>query len=267
VSRCLVPGGMGLLPPEANPIDDRHTSAGTMDAGARGQRTLFQPLPPGLDSTGTRIPADALSCGTHHEAVLSGAGTHFGVGQLPDVFTWGGGSVPPPAREPANGSSSHAPPGPRSAKGAPALEHSAGAHGIGPPALWLGGTSPFGAWEGGAMPKSAQEPAGGSSSRAPAGSRGARDGQSLEWRDAVAEVVRSEVTRSLVTMLRGSTPRPAKRRGRAQRSSCRRRRDNSSSSSTTDVSRSSGRFRRCGPTCCVPRDLHALDGERRHLGF
>ena len=54
----------------------------------------------------------------------------------------------------------------------------------------------------------------------------------------MAEVVRSEVTRSLVAMLRGSTPRPAKRRGRAQRSSRRRRRDNSSSSSTTDVPRS-----------------------------
>jgi len=37
-------------------------------------------------------------------------------------------------------------------------------------------------------------------------------------------------------MLRGSTPRPAERRGRARRSARRRRRDNSSSSSTTDVS-------------------------------
>jgi len=54
----------------------------------------------------------------------------------------------------------------------------------------------------------------------------------------VAEVVRSEVTRSLVTMLRGSTPRPAERRGRARRSARRHRRDNLSSSSTTDVSRS-----------------------------
>jgi len=88
------------------------------------------------------------------------------------------------------------------------------------------------------MPDSAREPAGGSSIRAPPGSRGARDGQGLEWRDAVAEVVRSEVTRSLVSMLRGSTPRPAERRGRARRSSLRHRRDNSSSSSTTDVSRS-----------------------------
>jgi len=88
------------------------------------------------------------------------------------------------------------------------------------------------------MPGSAREPAGGSSSRAPPGSRGARDGQGLQWRDAVAEVVRSEVTRSLVTMLRGATPRPAERRGRARRSARRRRRDNSSSSSTTDVSRS-----------------------------
>ena len=88
------------------------------------------------------------------------------------------------------------------------------------------------------MPNSAREPAGGSSSRAPPGSRGARDGQGLEWRDAVAEVVRSEVTRSLVTMLRGSTPRPAERRGSARRSSRRHRRDDSSSSSSTDVSRS-----------------------------
>ena len=39
-------------------------------------------------------------------------------------------------------------------------------------------------------------------------------------------------------MLRGSTPRPAERRGRARRSSRRHRRDDSSSSSTTDVSRS-----------------------------
>ena len=70
------------------------------------------------------------------------------------------------------------------------------------------------------------------------GSWGARDGEGLEWRDAVAKVVRSEVTRSLVTMLSGSTPRPAERRGRARRSSRLRGRDNSSSPSTTDVSRS-----------------------------
>jgi len=219
-------------------VDDRHSSVGTTDAGAHGQRTLFQPLPPGLDPTGTRPPAGALSGSTHPEAVLSGAGTYFGEGQLPNVTTWGGGSVPPPAREPAGGSSSRAPPGLRSAKGSPALEHSAGAHGIGPPALGPGGRSPLGAWEGGEMTVSAREPAGGSSSRAPPGSRGARDGQGLELRDAVAEVVRSKVTRSLVTMLRGSTLRPAERRGRARRSSRRRRRDNSSSSSTTDVSRS-----------------------------
>jgi len=52
----------------------------------------------------------------------------------------------------------------------------------------------------------------------------------------VAEVVRSEVTRYLVTMLRGSTPTPAERRGRARRPACWRRRDDSSSSSTTNVS-------------------------------
>jgi len=88
------------------------------------------------------------------------------------------------------------------------------------------------------MPDSAREPAGASSSRAPPGSRGARDGQGLEWRDAVAEVVRSVDTRSLVTVLRGSTPRPAERPGRARRSSRRHRRDDSSSSSSTDVPRS-----------------------------
>ena len=54
----------------------------------------------------------------------------------------------------------------------------------------------------------------------------------------MAEVVRSEVTRSLVKVLRGSTPRPTERRGRTRRCSRRRRRDDSSSSSTTDVSRS-----------------------------
>jgi len=54
----------------------------------------------------------------------------------------------------------------------------------------------------------------------------------------VAEVVWSEVARSPVKMLRGSTPRPVQRRGRARRSSRRHRRDDSSSSSTTDVSRS-----------------------------
>ena len=88
------------------------------------------------------------------------------------------------------------------------------------------------------MPDSAREPAGGSCSRAPPGSQGSRDGQGLERRGAVNEVVRSEVTRSLVTMFRGSTTRPADRRGRARRSSLRHRRDDSSSSSTTDVSRS-----------------------------
>ena len=219
-------------------MDDRHTSAGTTDAGARGQRTLFQPLPPGLYPTGTRPLAGAPSGSTHLEAAPPGAGTHFGLGQPPDVTTWGGGSVPPPAREPSGGSSSRAPSGSRSSKGAPARDHSAGTHGIGSPALGPGGISPLATLEGGAMPDWAREPAGGISSRDPAGSRGARDGQGLEWRDAVAEVVRSEVTRSLVSMLRGSTPRPAERRGRARRSSRRRPRDNSSSSSTTDVSRS-----------------------------
>jgi len=87
------------------------------------------------------------------------------------------------------------------------------------------------------MPESEREPAGGSSSSAPPGSRNSRKGQGLEWRDAVAEVVRSEVTRSLVPMSRGFTPRPAERRGRARRSSRRRRRDVSFSICTTDVSR------------------------------
>jgi len=54
----------------------------------------------------------------------------------------------------------------------------------------------------------------------------------------VAEVVPSEATRSLVTMLKGSMPRPAERRSRAGRSARWRRRDTMSSSSTTDVSRS-----------------------------
>jgi len=101
------------------------------------------------------------------------------------------------------------------------------------------------------MPDSARKPAGGSSCRAPPGLRGARDGQGLEWRDDVAEFARSEVTRSLVTMLRGSTPRPTERRGRARRSSRRRRRDNSSSSSTTDVSLS-------GDECAVAALLGAF---------
>jgi len=260
-------GGDGISPPEGgSSVDDRHTSAGTTDAGARGRRTLFQPLPPGLDSTGTRHPSGAPSGRTHPEAVPSGAGTHFGGGQLPDVTTWGGGSVPPAARESAGGSSSRAPRGSRSAKGAPEREHGAGHHCIGPPALGPGGRSPLRAREEGAVPDSAREPAGGSSSRASPGSRGAREGQGLEWRDAVAEVVRSEVTRSLVTMLRGSTPRPAERRGRARRSSRRRRRgDSSSSSSTTDVSRSGdestvaallGAFR------ATPTPLTVRDGTR-----
>jgi len=129
-------GGDGSSPPGGgSSVDDRHTSAGTTDAGARGQRILFQPLPPGLDPNGTRPPAGAPSGSTHLEVAPPGAGTHFGGGQSPDVTTWGGGSVPPPAREPADGSSGRAPPGSRSAKGAPAREHSAGTHGIGPPAL------------------------------------------------------------------------------------------------------------------------------------
>ena len=144
--------------------------------------------------------------------------------------------MPPWAREPAGGSSGRAPQDSRSAKGASARKHSAGTHGVGPPALGPSGRSPLGGWEGGVMPDSAREPAGGSSSRSFPGSRGSRDGQALEWRDAVAGGVRSEVTRSLVTMLGGSTPRPAEGRGRARRSSRRRRRDDFSSSSTTDVS-------------------------------
>jgi len=219
-------------------VDDRHTSADTTDAGARGQRTLFHPLPPGLDPPETRPPAGAPSGSTHPEAAPPGAGPHLGRGQPPDVTTWGGRSVPPSAREPAGGSSSRAPPGSGSAKCAPACEHSAGTHGIGPPALGHGGSSPLGASEGGAIPDSAREPAGGINSRAPSGSPGARDGQGVEWRDAVAEFPLSEVTRSLATMLRESPPRPADRRGRARSSSRRQRRDDSSSSSTADVSRS-----------------------------
>jgi len=57
-------------------VDDRHTSAGTTDAGARGQRTVFQPLPPGIDPTGTCPPAGAPSGYTHPEAALSGSCTH-----------------------------------------------------------------------------------------------------------------------------------------------------------------------------------------------
>ena len=170
-------GGDGSSPAGGgSSVDDRHTSAGTTDAGARGQRTLFQPLPPGLDPTGTRPSAGSPSGSTHLEVAPPGAGTHIGGRQPPDLSMWGGGSVPPRAREPASGSSSRGPPGSRIAKGAPAREHSAGTHGIGPPALGAGGISPLGAWEGGAMPNSAREPAGGSSSRAFPGSRGARDG-------------------------------------------------------------------------------------------
>jgi len=139
-------GGDGFPPPGGgSSVDDRHTSACTTDVGARGARTSFQPLPPGLDPTGPHPPAGAPLRSTHPEAALSGAGTHFCVGQLPDVTTWGGGSVPPPAREPAGGSSSRALPDSRSGKRAPAHEHSAGTHGIGPPALGPAGRSPLGA--------------------------------------------------------------------------------------------------------------------------
>jgi len=148
-------GGDGSSPPGGgSSVDDCHTSAGTTDAGARGQREFYQPFPPGLYPTGTRPPAGAPLGSTHLEVPPPGAGTHLGGGQPPDVTTWGGGSVPPPAREPAGGSSSRAPPGSRSAKGAPARAHSAGTRGIGPPALGPGGGSPLSAWEGGEMPDS-----------------------------------------------------------------------------------------------------------------
>jgi len=143
-------GGDGSpRPGGGSSVDDRHTSAGTTYAGALGQRTLFQPFPPGLDLTGTRPPAFAPLGSTHPEVAPPGAGTHLGGVQPPDVTTWGDGSVPPPAREPAGESSSRAPPGSQSSKGAPAREHSAGTYGIGPAALGPGGRSPLGAWEAG----------------------------------------------------------------------------------------------------------------------
>jgi len=46
-------------------VNDRHTSAGSTDAGARGQRTFFMPLDPGLDPTGTRSQAGTPSGSTH----------------------------------------------------------------------------------------------------------------------------------------------------------------------------------------------------------
>jgi len=99
-------GGDGSFPHGGvSSVDDRHTSACTTDAGARWHRTLFQPLPSSLDPTGTRPPAGAPTVCTHPEAALSEAGTHFGVGKLPDDTTWGGGFLPPPAREPAGESS------------------------------------------------------------------------------------------------------------------------------------------------------------------
>jgi len=177
-----VPGawGDGSSPPGGgSSVDDRHTSAGTTGAGARGQRTLFKPLTSCLDPTGTRPPEGTSSGSTHPEVAPPGAGTDLGGGQPPDITTWGGGSVRPPAREPARGSSSRAPLGSRSAKGAPTREHSAGCLGIGPPALGPGGRSPLGAWEGGQMPDSAREPAGWSSCRAPSCSRDSREGRGL----------------------------------------------------------------------------------------
>ena len=102
-------GGDGTCPlGGGSSVDDRQTSPGTTDAGARGQRTLFQPLPRGLDPTGTRHPAGAPS-GSTPEVALSLAGTPYSGEKPPDVTTWGGGSVPPPAREPANRSSSQVP--------------------------------------------------------------------------------------------------------------------------------------------------------------
>ena len=65
------------------------------------------------------------------------------------------------------------------------------------------------------------------------------EGLGLDWRDAVAEVVRSEVTRSLSTVLRSATPKTDGRRRGAKRSS-RRRRYSSSSSSTSEASHSGG---------------------------
>ena len=161
-------GGDGTSPPEGgSSVVDRPTSAGPMDLGACGERSLVQPLSPGLDPTRTFPMAGEPSGCTHLEAAASRGGTHFGGGQTPDVNTWGGGSVPPPAQIPAGASSSFAPPGSRSAKGAPAREHGAGNRSIGPKALGLGGRSPLGAWDGKALPESAWEPAGWSSRRDP----------------------------------------------------------------------------------------------------
>jgi len=261
-------GGDGSSPPGGgSSVEDRHTGGGTTDAGAREQRTLFQPFPPGLDPTGTRPPVGAPSGSTHPEAAPSVAGTHLGGGQPPDVTTCGGGSVPPPARELEDGSSSPAPSGSRSAKCAPSRDQSSGTQGIGSPDLGPGGRSPLGAWDGVAMPDSAREPASWSSSRAPTGARGARDGQVLEWRDAVAEVVQSEVTRSLVTMLRGSMPRPAERRGRAPAlfpSASTRRLVVVVNHGRLPIG---GRVGRCGPIRCVPRNPHSIDGEGGYSGY
>ena len=151
--RVSPPGG-------GSSVDNGHTSAGTTDAYARGQRTLFQPLPLGLNPTGSRLPEEASSGSHHPETSLFSSGTHLCVGGSPDITTRGGGSLSPSAREPVGGSSSRSPQGSRSAMGASLHEHCAKAHGIGPPALGLGGRSPLGDREGGAMPVSAREPAG-----------------------------------------------------------------------------------------------------------
>jgi len=125
---------------------------------------------------------------------------------LPPAFSDGAGGVHPPAGATTVRSHTVEPPSDANTPFGTRLSHVAGT---------TDGTSRVAVGE--SVPRLGNEPAGGSSSRAPRGSLGGLFSAGPELQDAIAEAVRSEIARSLPVTpgsVRSPMPRPDPRRRR-----------------------------------------------------